>query len=203
MKLKVIIFLSKIIFLEKIILFILRRNQIYSKTLRAYFKKVRNIEVGTFSYGCFTKDIPNGTIIGNYCSFADGIKIFNGNHGIDWATTHPFLYNTTLGLVEKETINRYKLVVGHDVWIGGNVIILPSVTKIGNGAIIGAGSVVTKNVEPYSIVAGNPATHKRFRFEREYIDILEEKKVYNLTKAEFIKNMDKMYDINLFHKINN
>lgn len=57
--------------------------------------------------------------------------------------------------------NLQTTVVGHDVWIGRNSVILPKCKKIGNGAIIGAGSVVTHNVEPYSIVAGNPAREIR------------------------------------------
>lgn len=174
----------------------------FSDSLRGYFKKVKGITIGDFSYGCFTNDIPKGTIIGNYCSFAPGVKIFNANHGIDWATTHPFLYNHHFGFVKEEKIKRFSLIVGSDVWVGANAIILPSVRSIGNGAIIGAGSVVTKNVDPYSIVVGNPAVHKRYRFERNYIEILETKKIYNMSKLDFKKNINKLYDKDLFSSIN-
>ena len=154
-----------------------------------------------YSYGCFTDSIPNGTVIGNYCSFAPGIKIFNGNHGIEWASTHPFLYNVLLGMVQKETINRHALEVGHDVWIGANAIILPSVKKIGNGVIIGAGSVVTKEVKPYSIVAGNPAKLIRYRFDAKDINILETKRVYDMSIEEFSDNIKYMYNKSTFNQI--
>jgi acetyltransferase-like isoleucine patch superfamily enzyme len=62
-----------------------------------------------------------------------------------------------MGYVKRDMLDRPKLYIGHDVWIGANVIILPGCYKIGNGAIIGAGSIVTKDVPPYAIVAGNPS----------------------------------------------
>jgi acetyltransferase-like isoleucine patch superfamily enzyme len=196
-----ILFFCKASFIEKFFLFFLKKNQLYSKLLRKYFRIKKGVVVGDFSYGCFTSNLPNGTIIGNYCSFAPGIKIFNGNHGIKFATTHPFLYNTNLGMVKKETIKRYSLRVGHGVWIGDGVLILPSVKEIGNGCIIGAGSVVSKDVKPYSIVVGNPAKHIKYRFNQEYIDILETKNIYSFRKKDFINTIDYMYDEKQFHKI--
>jgi acetyltransferase-like isoleucine patch superfamily enzyme len=203
MRLKFILLFCKAPFVERIFLFFLKKNQMDSELLREYYKRSKGIIIGKFSYGCFTNDIPAGTIIGNYCSFAAGVKIFNGNHGIEWATTHPFLYNVALGMVETETIIRHQLQVGHDVWIGADSIILPSVKKIGNGAVVGAGSVVTKDIEPYSIVAGNPAKHIRYRFEQKYIDVLESIQIYNFSKQEFISNIKRMYNKSDFHEINN
>ena len=66
-------------------------------------------------------------------------------------------------------IPRTKLVIGNDVWIGHNAIILPSVSNIGDGAVIGAGSVVTKDVPPFAVVAGNPAKIILYRFSEEKI----------------------------------
>ncbi|CAI8322777.1 MAG: Virginiamycin A acetyltransferase [Polaribacter sejongensis] len=196
------LFVCKVSLFEKVILHFLKKNQIHSILLRKYFSINKNINIGKFSYGCFTDEIPEGTTIGNYCSFASGIKVFNGNHGVEWATTHPFLYNVALKMVKKETIIRHQLKVGHDVWIGSQAIILPSVKKIGNGAVIGAGSVVTKEVAPYSIVAGNPAKLIRYRFDQQTIDLLERKKIYNLTKKELTNNLHFMYSKSQFYKIN-
>lgn len=67
------------------------------------------------------------------------------------------MYNSSLNFVLKDTIDFQDLVIEDDVWIGHNAIILPSVSKIERGAVIAAGSIVTKNVKKYSIVAGNPA----------------------------------------------
>lgn len=80
-----------------------------------------------------------------------------------------------------------KLTVGHDVWIGANAIILPGCCNIGNGAIIGAGSIVTKDVPPYSIVAGNPARMIRMRFPQQVIASLEASEWWLLSKAELSK----------------
>jgi len=68
------------------------------------------------------------------------------------------------GYVNEDKLIRPEIVIGHDVWIGHSAIILPSVNFIGNGAIIAAGSVVSKNVEPYTIVVGNPAKQIKKRF---------------------------------------
>lgn len=187
--------------LTKIVNLLFKRDQVHSEYLRHYYKKYKGISVGKYSYGCFTNKIPSGTIIGNYCSFGPDVKIFNANHGIQWASTHPFLYNTALGVVNKEQVKRTSLVIGSDVWIGANVVILPSVKKIGNGAVIGAGSIVTKDIEPYSVNAGNPCKIIRYRFEKNYIKTLEESKIYNYSKQEFVKNLDNMYDKENFSKL--
>lgn len=146
-----------------------------SKLLREIYRKDYGIEIGYGSYGgCFNaNNIPNGVRFGNYCSIADGVKIFRANHPTDIFTDHPIFYNPIMGFVKTDKLNRPVLYIGHDVWIGANAIILPSVKNIGNGAVIGAGSVVTKDVEAYSIVAGNPATVKKKRFNSHQIDYLE------------------------------
>ncbi len=145
----------------------------YSLTLRLIFKDYHQIEVGAYSYGCF---VPNAidpfTQIGRYCSFAAGVCIFNGNHPLDHLSMHPFFYNHKLGIVDTETIIRRKIEIGHDVWIGRNVIITPSVKKIGNGVAVGAGAVVTRDVPDFAVVAGNPAKIIKYRFSPETIDVI-------------------------------
>jgi acetyltransferase-like isoleucine patch superfamily enzyme len=111
---------------------------------------------------------------------------------------HPFFYNPSLGYVDELLVNRTKLAVENDVWIGQNVIILPSVSKIENGAVIGAGSVVTKNVPPFAVVVGNPAKVIKYRFSREIINqiIISEwwkQSINELNKTEF-KNFLKPLD---------
>jgi virginiamycin A acetyltransferase len=138
-------------------------GQMYSPTLRAIYKRRFNIEIGYGSYGgCFNaKDIPAGVSFGNYCSIAPSIRIFRANHPKDTFTSHPLLYNPVAGYVDKDQLTRPALKVGHDVWIGEWAVILPGVKTIGNGAMIGAGSIVTKDVEPYTVVGGNPAKKNR------------------------------------------
>jgi len=112
--------------------------------------------------------------IGKFCSLAEEVVfILGGEHRADWITTYPFnaLFDEGAHITGHPS-SKGDIVVGNDVWIGYQSCILSGVT-IGNGAIIGAKSVVTKDVPPYAIVAGNPAKFIRYRFPQETIDKLE------------------------------
>ncbi|MBF5038002.1 CatB-related O-acetyltransferase [Methylophilus sp. 13] len=157
------------------------KDQFTSSNLRKYFLKNYQIEVGMYSYGCFDeRRIARGTKIGRFCSIAPTAYIFNGNHGITFLTLHPYAYNPALGIVPKETIARSVCIIEDDVWLGHNSIITPSVKNIGRGAIVAAGAVVTKNVPPYSVVAGNPAKIIKYRFTPEIIKEIEQTKWWEL-----------------------
>lgn len=168
----------------------------YSKEIRDIYRLKHNILIGYGSYGgCFSlRNIPPGVEFGNYCSIAPNIRIFRANHPSSNFTTHPLLYNPVAGVVKRDLLDRPKIFIGHDVWIGEWVILTPSVTKIGNGAIIGAGSVVTKDVLPYSIMAGNPAKLIRMRFSEEVIKRIEETEWWNDDKDGVAKSIA---DLNL------
>lgn len=171
-----------------LVLRFLRRNEFESLPLRRLFLDRFGINVGLYSYGCFdTSRIPRDTTIGRYCSFARTATIFNGNHGIDFLSTHPYLYNVSLGLVDTETIQRTACLVEDDVWLGHNSIILPSVKTVGRGSIVAAGSVVTKDVPRYAIVAGSPARVIKFRFSKEIIDAIESSRWWEWDKEELRK----------------
>jgi acetyltransferase-like isoleucine patch superfamily enzyme len=167
-------------------------GKMFSNELREIYKKKYDIHIGHGSYGgCFsTQNIPSGVTFGNYCSIAPNIRIFRANHPKDSFTTHPLLYNPVVGYVSKDMLYRPKLTIGHDVWIGEWVIILPSVNQIGNGAIIGAGAVVAKDVAPYSIVAGNPAKLIRMRFSNDTIKRIEETEWWALKKDELVQKIE-------------
>lgn len=133
--------------------------------------------IGDYSYGCpevLTWGEGATLKIGKYCSIAKGSKILLvAEHHVEWITTypfHPFFPDAREYTLEPGT--KGDVIIGNDVWIGTEAIILSGV-HIGNGAVIGAGSVVTKHIEPYSIVVGNPARHVRFRFSIENIVKLE------------------------------
>jgi len=120
-------------------------------------------------------------IIGRYVCIASGVIILMGgnhNHNPDWISVYPF---------ESHIKDSYKpkgyTIIGNDVWIGMEAIIMPGV-KIGDGAIIGARSVVTKDVEPYSIVCGNPAKEIKKRFTLDEINKLKEIRWYDWDKKE-------------------
>lgn len=134
----------------------------YSESLRLILQKLYNVNVGLYSYGPCLKPgtLPDGTIIGRYCSFAEGIAFFRRNHPTDRLSTHPFFYNKLLGCVDSDkihAIDENPLSIGNDVWIGYNVTILPGCKSIGDGAVIGAGAVVTKSIPAFAIAVGNPA----------------------------------------------
>jgi len=112
--------------------------------------------------------------VGSFCSIAAGVTIFlGGNHRTDWITTYPFsVFRDSAKNIVGHPATRGDVIIGHDVWIGAGTTILSGV-RIGNGAVVGACSVVTRDVPSYGIVAGNPAKLIRLRFEEDEIACLE------------------------------
>jgi len=181
--------------MRKLILALVKRlegGQIYSETLRAIFSKYHNIEIGKYSYGgCFNPDnIQAFAKIGRYCSFAENVYIYNANHPLSFKSTHPFFYNPSLGYVETEHISRRSIVIGNDVWIGQNAIILASVTNIGDGAVIGAGTVVTKNVPDFAVVVGNPGRIVKYRFSEQATRKLKQERWWDKDIDDLRVNLD-------------
>ena len=153
------------------------RFQFYSKALRKAFAKHHGIEVGMYSHGaCFAPGaFSPGTKIGRYCSLAVSVKAHGANHPMNLKSSHAFFFNPLLGIAKERLITSQPLEIGNDVWIGDHAIILPSVQKIGDGAVVGAGSVVNKDVPPYAVMVGHPSRVVRFRFSKEKIaELLEE-----------------------------
>nr|WP_245916038.1 CatB-related O-acetyltransferase [Merismopedia glauca] len=122
--------------------------------------------------------IGDKLIIGKFCAIASDVKFImnGGNHLLDRFTTYPFPIFGKFGqgwgqFMPESWPHRGDTIIGNDVWIGYDSLILPGV-KIGDGAVIGAKSVVTKDVAPYTIVAGNPAKLIKRRFNDEVTSIL-------------------------------
>jgi virginiamycin A acetyltransferase len=137
-------------------------------------------------------------IIGKFCQIASGVEfIMNGmNHKMDCVSTFPFYifekWNEQVPPMEVMPI-KGDTIIGNDVWIGQNATILPGV-NIGDGAIIGTKSVVAKNVEPYSIVVGNPARVIRKRFDDELIALLQAFKWWDLPIEEINQLIPLLHD---------
>jgi virginiamycin A acetyltransferase len=129
------------------------------------------IEIGDFTYGCpliMTWGENTKLRIGKFCSIGANVQIYmGGNHHTDRLTTYPF----DVLLDGETTPSKGDVIIGNDVWIGQNAVILPGL-HIGDGAIIGANAVVGSNVEPYTIVVGNPAQFIRNRFDEELTALL-------------------------------
>jgi acetyltransferase-like isoleucine patch superfamily enzyme len=130
-------------------------------------EQYRTFNIGDWTYGEPTiRDWKQGSTlsIGRFCSLASGVTILlGGEHRTDWITTFPFAeLMPAPPSAAKIGATKGDVTIGHDVWIGMDTFILSGVA-IGCGAVVAARSVVTKPVKPYSIVAGNPARHIRYR----------------------------------------
>ncbi len=114
-------------------------------------------------------------IIGKFCSIASGVKFImnGGNHRTDWFTNYPFpiFQNGWEQAMPESWPNKGDTVVGNDVWIGYDAMIMPGV-KVGDGSIVATRAVVTADVEPYSVVGGNPARLIRKRFDEATVSEL-------------------------------
>lgn len=169
-----------------------------SITLREMFSKYKNIEAGVGSYGWESEEMKGPMKIGNYTSIGPGVKRFEMNHPSDEASTHPCWFNPVYGWVESDPRTKTMLEIGHDVWIGANAIILPGCSRIGNGAIVGAGAVVTKDIPPYEIWGGVPAKFIKRRMGLAESEALEKTRWWEMTEAELKRKKDLFGDINAF-----
>lgn len=126
-------------------------------------------------------------ILGDYVHIAADVKIImggNNNHHTQFITTYPFL---ELESLKRSYVTKGDTVIGNDVWLGMSCMIMPGVT-LGNGVIVAAGTIVTNDVPPYCIVAGNPGRVIRKRFSEKDIEILERLKWWEWSE-EKIKSL--------------
>lgn len=180
------------------------RNRVHAEA------DVRNSVVGFASYiGRFSR-LPD-TVIGAYCSIAEKVELLEYTHPTRaYVSTHPAFFSlagqaeisfgTRQKFNEKRTLSEsseMSLCVGNDVWIGKNVLIIGGV-RIGDGAVIAAGSVVTKDIPQYAIVAGVPAKLVRYRFSQSQIEWLCAFKWWNRSEEWIREHAEKFDDIDEF-----
>lgn len=167
------------------------------------------MSLGAFSY------VAGGTAdtlkmqVGRFCSIARGVNIVTGNHPVAAVSTNPFFYGHYHGRHMPEVLNAavtesgeagFKrdlgvVRVGHDVWIGGYSLLKGGI-RIGIGAVVASGSVVVKDVEPYTVVGGNPARLIRPRFGEAQIRRLKASKWWQVDPRA-LRGLD-MFDIDAF-----
>lgn len=177
--------------------------------------KNSNIEIGDFTYYDDFEDVHNfeknvkyhfdftgdKLIIGKFCMIASGVTfIMNGaNHLTDAISTYPFAIfgNGWENAMEgKSYPTKGDTIIGNDVWIGYNATIMAGV-KIGDGAIIATNSTVTKDVEAYTIVGGNPANEIKKRFSPDHIEKLLKLKWWNWDLEKITQNLKHLTSNNI------
>lgn len=180
--------------------------------------KAPNISVGDYTYYDDDKD-PTGfeknnvlfnypvfgdkLIIGKFCQIASGTQFIMGaaNHRLCSATTYPFnvmseAWAEIAPVHLSQLPHKGDTVIGNDVWFGRNCVVMPGV-MIGDGAIVAAHSVVTKDIEPYSVVGGNPARFIKKRFDDELTELLLRFKWWDLPPDELAEVMPLLCDADL------
>jgi len=142
--------------------------QSYEQQQEKFRKHYPDYPMGEASYGFpVVHPAPGVRLhVGAYCSIADGVQIFLGsNHRTDWVSTYPFpAFFPEAQNIANHEVSRGDVRIGSDVWLCAGSTILSGVT-VGHGAVVAAGAVVTRDVEPYAVVAGNPARMVRYRFD--------------------------------------
>lgn len=176
-----------------------------------------NIIVGKYSYysgyyhhhdfnDCARYLLPDDgvdrLIIGSFCSIGSGASfIMSGNqgHNNQWVSTFPFFWvpdAPEFRFAQNGYLPAGDTVIGNDVWIGSEAIIMPGIT-IGDGAVIGTRALVTKNVEPYTVVGGNPAKIIRKRFDDRHISMLIEMAWWNWSTEQLEQSMHLLTSSNI------
>ncbi|HIT28795.1 MAG TPA: CatB-related O-acetyltransferase [Candidatus Faecousia gallistercoris] len=193
-------------------------NQYGTSCFVKHVVQAPNISIGDYTY-YDDRDNPTGfeqnnilfnypefgdrLIIGKFCQIASGAKFIMGpaNHRISSVTTYPF--SVFGGRWSEQTPPHLSqlpfkgdIVVGNDVWIGRESVIMPGV-KIGDGSIIGAYAVVTRDVPPYCVVGGNPARFIKKRFHDELIQILLELKWWDFPEEKLVEFLPLLCDPDL------
>lgn len=170
-----------------------KRLNLHNGIVPASIFNIDNVKVGKETYGKL--NVSNVTdsklIIGDYCSIADGVKFLVGiDHPQNHISTFPF--NVKILKKNAEAISKGDIVIDDDVWIGYGATILSGV-HIGQGAVIAAGAVVSKDVPPYAIVGGVPAKVIKCRFSEELIKELLKVDYSKLTKEMIQEHIDDLY----------
>jgi acetyltransferase-like isoleucine patch superfamily enzyme len=154
----------------------------YSQTVRRIYREFHDLEVGLYTIGpCETgpDNFARGTSIGRYCSVYYTVKALAADEG------HGSHVSAAPDTPERDAEGAPPaLVIGHDVFIGHNAIIMPSTRTIGDGAFVGAGAVLVKPVPPYAVMMGNPARAIKFRFSEKTIAGLLESKWWLKSPSE-------------------
>ena len=165
-----------------------------SATLRELLSEDWYVHLGAHSYGpCSMPGYwPPSVSVGRYVSVGPNVAVYTQNHPLDRISTHPYFYDARCGVVQQEELEPGILRIEHDVWLGRNAVILPGCRRIGIGAVVGAGAVVTRDVPDFAIVGGVPAKVLRYRYdEATQVKVLHSRWWEKQPEA-LAKDLDKM-----------
>lgn len=195
-------------FYRPLTFFFLRKNSIFYKNFIFKNSKIQGFNLFNNNVNIVDCQIGLGSYVGNnvnlfsvhvgkFCSLGSRIYIGFGQHPINQITTHPSFYSlkcqSGFTFVKEDKSedfnysNGFLNIIEDNVWVGSNVIVLPGV-RICEGAIVGAGSVVVKDVPPYSIIAGNPARIIKFRFSEQEIENILLRKMWSSNDIKYYQN---------------
>ncbi len=147
----------------------------------SWIKSTTTIDRGSAIGSHFTVRGAGSLNIGRYCAIGESVRIITSNHDMKGLSLNYLVQDRILG--KRLTSDKKDVNIGHDVWIGDGATLLPGI-EVGNGAIIGAGAVVTHSVEPFKIVAGNPARVIRSRYSESVIKKIEYLAWWDMTEEE-------------------
>ena len=168
----------------------LERGENFSITYRGLLAEHHGITLGDYSYGLQASVLlPRGTVIGRYVSLGPELLVFRRNHPKSRLSLHPAFYNKVLAFLPEDTLPSLEenpLTIESDVWIGARTTILPSCKRIGVGSIVGAGSVVTRDIGDFEVFAGNPARKIGQRFDAELAKEVKETAWWQLPLTDLI-----------------
>lgn len=175
------------------------RLQSYARQQEKFKERYPNYAIGEASYGLpIVHDNHEGTTlkIGAYCSIASNVQIFlGGQHRTNWVSNYPFPFFFEMDTEYRENYikegSRGDVIIGSDVWLCANCIILSGVT-IGHGAVVANGAVISRNVPPFAVMAGNPAKQIKWRFDEATRNSLLETAWWEWPKDEINHILDKI-----------
>lgn len=172
-----------------------RRGNSHNFTTISRANSEKYIDVGNFTYGVLNVHISNSKNklrVGNFCSIASNVYfLLSADHNIGTVSSYPFK-SQLVKSSKMEGVSKGDIIVDDDVWIGYGATIMSGV-HIGQGAVVAAGAVVTKDVPPYAIVGGVPANVIKYRFEPGMIEELLKVDYSNLTKEMIEEHIDDLY----------
>lgn len=168
--------------------------------IERFVKIDKNVQIGDYTFiNEYSRIDFNCKYVGKYCSISHNVKIGMGPHPLHFFSTSPVFYSKARKFVDTEKYDEIQAkgytTIGNDVFIAANSIILAGVT-IGDGAVIAAGSVVTKDVPPYAVVGGNPAKIIKYRFDSDIIQRLSKSKWWDMDVKFLVRNFNT--DVNIF-----